>query len=287
MTSIHTKPHAIRLLHAIGGATLGSVSRPREVANFLKSCLQHPIKFVAEKAVESTPIVSFSEYFNVQSPSSINLSPQDLDRLAWNVRLDEEILIGLAIKQLNARQIFEIGTFNGQSTRRLAESAGLEARVFTLDIPAVEVDALNCSYFKGHQIGEKFHNSPVSGQITQLAGNSLTFDFSPYFGRMDFVFVDAAHDYKHGLADTRTALRLVRPGGVVFWHDFVPQWGGLVHGIKEGTQDYPLVRIGGTSFAAMRAPASPSSINPDESPKRQEPFRLVKSSTTDNPVAVK
>src|SRR4051812_9831264 len=121
MTSIHTKSQAFRLLHAIGGSTLGSVRHPRAVASFLRSCLQHPIKFVAEKAIESTPIVSFSEYFNVQSESSVNLSPQDLDRLTWNVRLDEEILIGLAVKQLNARQIFEIGTFNGQSTRRLAE----------------------------------------------------------------------------------------------------------------------------------------------------------------------
>jgi Methyltransferase domain len=61
---------------------------------------------------------------------------------------------------------------------------------------------------------------------------------------IDLVFVDAAHDYPHGLADSRTALRLVRPGGVILWHDFNPQFPGLVHAIIEATDELPLKRLG-------------------------------------------
>jgi len=81
-------------------------------------------------------------------------------------------------------------------------------------------------------------------RIEQLFGNSLEFDFSPYERSIDFVFVDAAHDYPHGFADSRTALRLVSPGGVVLWHDFNERFPGLVLGIIEATAGLPLKRLG-------------------------------------------
>jgi Methyltransferase domain len=80
----------------------------------------------------------------------------------------------------------------------------------------------------------------VGPRIKQLFGNSLEFDFSPYERSIDLVFVDAAHDYPHGFPDSRTALRLVRPGGVVLWHDFIAHFPGLVHAIIEATAGLPL-----------------------------------------------
>jgi len=34
------------------------------------------------------------------------------------------------------------------------------------------------------------------------------------------VFVDGAHHYEAVLSDTRQALKMVRPGGAILWHDF-------------------------------------------------------------------
>ena len=176
-----------------------------------------------------------------------------LRRHAWNVRLDEQLFIGLAIQSLKAKRIFEIGTFNGETTRYMAEAAGPDAQIFTLDLPPADFDATQGPQnFTGTQVGEKYRNSPVANRITQLLSNSTTFDYSAYHGSMDFVFVDAAHDYLNGLPDSRTALKLVRPGGVIFWHDFVPFWSGLVHGVIEATQGYPLKRLAGTTLAVLQ-----------------------------------
>ena len=252
MTSIHGRSHAERFLHAVIGSTL---KRPSEAPDFMRSWLRHPIKYATSKAIASVPSISFTDFFSLDHPLTVSIAPSDLDRMDWNVRLDEEVILGLAVQELKAKQIFEIGTFNGQTTKRLAEAGGIDASVYTLDVSPAEVDAFNISYFKGHQIGEKFRGTPVESRVTQLTGDSMTFDFSPYFGKMDFVFVDAAHTYRSGIVDSRTALKLVRPGGVIFWHDFRPKWSALVHGIREATEGYPLMRLNATTFAVLRMPA--------------------------------
>jgi predicted O-methyltransferase YrrM len=38
---------------------------------------------------------------------------------------------------------------------------------------------------------------------------------------MDIVFVDAGHTYAYIKSDTENALKMVRPGGVVLWHDYM------------------------------------------------------------------
>lgn len=68
--------------------------------------------------------------------------------------------------------------------------------------------------------GIDYQTRPERSKIEQLFGNSLTFDFSPYYGRMDLVFVDGAHHYDAVISDTTQALQMLAPGGVVLWHDF-------------------------------------------------------------------
>jgi predicted O-methyltransferase YrrM len=252
--SVHSKSRALRLIHAVAESSRGSLDRPKGTRQFLRNWLGFPIQHSASRAVEGVPTTTFPEFLPLRTDINICLTQEMLRRHAWNVRLDEQIFIGLAIQCLNAKRIFEIGTFNGETTRYMAEAAGPEAQVFTLDLPPDEFDSTQGPQnFTGTQVGEKYRNSPVSHRITQLLGDSTTFDYSPYIGRMDFVFVDAAHDYRNGLPDSRTALRLVRPGGVIFWHDFVPFWSGLVHGVIEGTRGHPLKRLAGTTFAVLQA----------------------------------
>ena len=69
---------------------------------------------------------------------------------------------------------------------------------------------------------------------------------------MDLVFVDAAHDYVHGLPDSINALRLVRPGGIVVWHDYGSYWHGLVHAINQATRRHKLLRLAGTTLALVQ-----------------------------------
>jgi SAM-dependent methyltransferase len=238
MTSAHARSKLVGLAYATAKCLVKRSSMGEGWPSFLRHWLKFPLMYQASKALEGVPVATIPELFPGKQVGLISISPESLDRQIWHVRLDEEVLIGLTVQALGARRIFEIGTFEGGTTRLLADKAGEGAEVFTLDLPEAK--------FAGSwtQIGAKFRGAAVEPRIKQLFGNSLEFDFSPYERSIDLVFVDAAHDYLHGLADSRTALRLVKPGGVVLWHDFNAHFPGLVHAIIEATAGLPLKRLG-------------------------------------------
>jgi predicted O-methyltransferase YrrM len=121
----------------------------------------------------------------------------------------------------HCRSIFEFGTFRGRTVSHLARHVE-QARIYTLDLPAGVTHGLfsrpGDDYFSLLRQDSLF----VSGhpRITVLYGDSATFDFHPYLGLMDFVWVDAAHSYAACLADSLRALTLLAPGGMIAWHDY-------------------------------------------------------------------
>jgi SAM-dependent methyltransferase len=258
MTSVHARSKLIRLAYATAKCLVIPNSPGKWRQSFLRHLLKFPLTYQASKALERVPVANIPELFPGKQVPPISVPPESLDRHPWNIRFEEEVLIGLTVQALGARRIFEIGTFDGGTTRVLADKAGEGADVFTLDLPEAEFDQSPWppSGFRGAQIGTKFRGTAVEPRIKQLFGNSLEFDFSPYERSIDLVFVDAAHDYVHGFADSRTALRLVRPGGVILWHDFYDDFPGLVHAIIEATAGLPLKRLGMyTMLGFLRTPA--------------------------------
>ena len=102
------------------------------------------------------------------------------------------------------------------------------------------------------QSGARFANTPAALKVTQLFGDSATFDFAPYFGTIDLVFVDGSHAYDYVLNDTEIALRLLRDGhGVILWHDYTA-WVGVTEALNELNQRNPALKkmrsIAGTTL---------------------------------------
>jgi len=177
-------------------------------------------------------------------------------RHAWSLGAAEQLVLQALIKGRGVRTVFEIGTFNGGTTRVIAEALPEEGRVVTLDLPVAAFDATQSPKdFTGAQVGRAYNGSPAEHKITQIDADSLTFDVSPYRGQFDLVLVDGGHEYRHGVADTRTALALAAPGGVVLWDDFQPYWHGLVRGICQAMQGRTLGQLAGTALGVHVAPA--------------------------------
>lgn len=167
----------------------------------------------------------------------------------WSLGAAEQIVLQTLVKGRSVTRVFEIGTFNGGTTRVLAEALPPDGRVVTLDLPPTEFDATQQpNGFTGGEVGSAYRQSPAAGKVTQLLADSLKFDAAPYAGGYDLVLVDGGHEFVHGVADTRTALKLVAPGGVVVWDDFVPYWHGLVRGICQELEGRRLCRLAGTTF---------------------------------------
>lgn len=165
--------------------------------------------------------------------------------VSGNVLPHELLLICYLVKKTNPATIFEIGTFDGRTTLNMAVKSSEETELFTLDLPAeqaestvFEVEAGEKGFIKKRRSGVRFENHSYSDRIVQLYGDSAVFDFSPYAGKIDFVFIDGSHSYEYVLNDSRKAFGMLSDRGVVVWHDY-GWWEGVTRALNEIKEEYP------------------------------------------------
>jgi predicted O-methyltransferase YrrM len=182
------------------------------------------------------------------------------------VRISElAILSALAAGCPEGASLFEIGTFDGRTTLNLALHSQPSCHVYTLDLPPDQATAFPVAPGERHMIdkpgsGRRYqryqstHPQTLS-RIHQLYGDSATYDYSLHWETCGLVFVDGSHAYDYALADTRTALRLARRGGVIIWHDY-GVWEGVTRALEEReiTQHFGLKHIRGTSLVCWVKP---------------------------------
>lgn len=166
----------------------------------------------------------------IPDPPAVRVLEQDA--ADGNVSGYELLVIAQLVKARKLAAVFEIGTFDGRTTLNLAANLSEPGRVFTLDLPpedwnrtGLKIACGDENFIKKERSGARFAGTPYAARITQLYGDSATFDFTPYEGTMDAVFVDGAHSYEYVKNDTRIALRLLKPsGGLILWHDYGSRW---------------------------------------------------------------
>jgi predicted O-methyltransferase YrrM len=177
--------------------------------------------------------------------------------------LSELLCLALVTSSANPSRIFEIGTFWGRTALNFALNSPEECIIYTLDLPvegrpeiASDTNAFDARLIATCKTGVQYQDAAAGKKIRQLLGNSLTFDFSPYHSSMDIVFVDGSHHYEAALSDTRNALKMVRPGGWILWHDFANY--GDYHDVTRAVLDVlpadEIVQIGDTQLAFYRKP---------------------------------
>ena len=128
--------------------------------------------------------------------------------------IDIALLKGIAQK-INAQNYFEIGTWRGESVANVAD---VVPECVTLNLSRKEILAFRNDerYADAHA----FFSKPLDN-VTHLEGNSQEFDFTPYKGRFDMVFIDGDHHHQAVKKDTQSAFELLRDdNSVIVWHDY-------------------------------------------------------------------
>jgi len=175
-------------------------------------------------------------------------------RAAGGVTLLETFIILASCRIVNAARIFEIGTFLGNTTLNLALNVPEHGRIFTLDLDEagathIQQDTADAPLTEVHlayQTSLDFFDTPVAHKVEILVGNSTTFDFSPWEGSIDAVYIDGGHDARTLRCDTENALRLVRPNraSCILWHDFGNRdYEGLTHYLNELSRSMNIFHI--------------------------------------------
>lgn len=167
----------------------------------------------------------------------------------------------------DARRVFELGTCTGKTTYLLAANTPPNCEIITItlkpdDLPAYKAcagddgDAKASAEFESQFVKFYYSGTPEESKITQLFGDSKDFDEAPYEGNFDLVFVDGSHARSYVESDSRKALRMVRRGGVVVWHDYrgPRRASGVFQALNSLSRELPLVHIKGTSMVAYRRP---------------------------------
>ena len=182
-----------------------------------------------------------------------------------NVRLSELAVLALAAADVaTGSAIIEIGTFDGRTALNLAINAPPGVSISTLDLPVDQPSALAIEQSERRYVdkpapGARLRNCHVpwrayADRVVQLRGDSATFDWAPHVGRAGLVFVDGSHAYDYARKDSETAVQLVKPGGIVLWHDY-GVWPGVTQALEEleTARHLGLVNIRGTSLVFWRA----------------------------------
>ncbi len=212
---------------------------------------------------ERLPIIALTDVL----PSKLGLTLLEPLAEGGNVSMLEVMVIAALARNSEPPSAFEIGTFDGRTALNIAANLKEGGKVWTLDLPKAGLGETQFELAPGESAfvdkkvsGAKFKGTVHSGQITQLYGDSATFDFSPFAEKMGLVFVDGSHAYEYVLKDTASALRLVADGGTILWHDYQQDWPGVIRALNElrakDSACANLRRIEGTSLVMLKCESS-------------------------------
>jgi len=204
------------------------------------------------------PVVSLVDLLSGDGETAVNSQVWAFPSVRFSISLVEALTLGMLARKCQATRIFEFGTHRGVSTTQLAANLPEQGKVFTLDLPRSDTR----THFEVDDSAEnEVANFPVKGdlipeslrkKITFLEQDSAKFDPAPYAESIDLIFVDAAHTREYVLNDSEKAWAMLKPGGILAWHDCRPQSPEVVKYLR--ACKYQPRRIEGTTLAFAQKP---------------------------------
>jgi predicted O-methyltransferase YrrM len=165
-----------------------------------------------------------------------------------------------------SKGIFEFGTCTGKTSYLFAKNSPEDATVVTLTLGPDQLkdyvsESADSQRSTKHAMQESsftkflYTGTPEEAKIKQVFCDSKHFDESPYHGKMDLIFVDGSHAKSYVISDSEKAFRMIRPGGLILWHDYRGRWEtqDVFRVLNEIAKNKKLVHIQDTSLVAFRA----------------------------------
>lgn len=164
----------------------------------------------------------------------------------WRMEDDDAPILRYLYRHVAPRRHLEFGTWEGTGACYCLEESN--ATVWTINLSHGEVSGGDPAYASpvasppagavpieesggtkvyqtdaGIFIGHKYRDAGFGHRVCQILCDSRQWDTTNYApGFFDSVLIDGGHSKDVVVSDTRAALALTRPGGLVMWHDFCP-----------------------------------------------------------------
>ncbi len=248
------------LLGAAGSAYLFTAgwTRSKHRAAIVQLCHHFGYRHESRETPE-LPTVDLAQLV----PGDSTIDVRAIDAVDGNVSERELIAICRLVRAVEPKTLFEFGTFDGRTTLNMAVNAARDATVYTLDLPRSEIPSA-ASRIHAHEVvyadkpqsGERYRGTDAESSIIQWYGDSGSFDLAPYYGAIDFVFIDASHTFEYVVNDSLHAVRMLNPkGGMVVWHDY-GRWDGVTAALnqlrRKQKEFASIVSIAGSTLAVLK-----------------------------------
>jgi len=155
------------------------------------------------------------------------------------------------------REVLEIGTFMGHTTRQMAENLPA-GTLHTVDLPedfSPQCDANqrlpkdDFHLIERRVVGREFKGHPCADRIKQHFADTASWNFAEA-GQPTFFFIDGSHTYEYCLSDSEKCFQLAGARGVFLWHDCDDGHPGLLRFLGEWrARGRDIRRIAGTCIA--------------------------------------
>ena len=252
----------IRFLLGLNAASVvrGLRFGPQE---FIRSCFDslsavHPFQSRSsdqtQKEWKAIPEVALGEILGA-AKANIKLGVQKYEEGMLSSQEAIALLSILAVE--NPKEVLEIGTFMGHTTRAMAENLN-EAIIHTVDLPpdfATQPESKDgppkddFHLIARRIVGREFKQQAVESRIRQHFGDTATIDFST-FGKPFFFFIDGSHTYEYCRQDSEKCFLSCGGAGTFLWHDCDTGHPGVVKFISEWRAlGRNICRIQGTALA--------------------------------------
>jgi predicted O-methyltransferase YrrM len=156
---------------------------------------------------------------------------------------ESEILFSESVKMARTQSTFvEVGSWKGKSSCYMAEEikrSGKKIDLFCVDTWEGSAEHANDPTVINGTLFEEFsaNVAPFVGIIKPLRMTSLQASnfFSPE--SIDFLYLDASHDYKSVLDDLEAWFTKLKPGATLAGDDYAPNWDGVVKAVDQFSKE--------------------------------------------------
>jgi len=185
------------------------------------------------------PRLPLTEIF--PSIENVNVTIQRAFDRNLEVAMDYHEILALSciVKHVGARNILEIGTSDGNTTLNLAANSPANACITTIDLPpdwngelGLGVPHLMVNATARNKIGSQYKSSDCTKKITQVFCDSATIDWDKMPVPFDMIVIDGCHYYEYVRKDTENAMKYLRSGGILVWHDY-----GMIEDVSKVVDD--------------------------------------------------
>jgi hypothetical protein len=241
--AVHVAPGEVaattRLEEVTGGS--GSLDLGR-----LGKALGRDGRTVDRAGLDIVPVDLLHRRLDIATPLDYPEASREKRFADWKMEVDDAPILRYLYRHVRPKRHLEFGTWEGTGVCLCLEEC--DATAWTINLAEGETIGGRPAYFStpeevpagavplesrsdgdmfqtdaGVFIGHRYRAAGFGPRVCQIYCDSREWDTSAYpAGFFDSALIDGGHTRDVVLSDTRKALDLVRPGGMILWHDFCP-----------------------------------------------------------------